>query len=178
MAYHTRPGLGASLTTINNFADELTRMQVAKMASSGFIIGEALAEAQQSAAELGPGCERTCAGLDLTAPAPGRKSAFDRCVDNCIAGVTDPAELARRQASCNAIMDDPELRALFPEGSTELWDRCVENPQAFMSELQNVGVPVPDRVVENVGDKAWWKKPTTWIIGAGALAAVSLLLLR
>ncbi len=172
-----RRGLGADLSTINSFGQSLTQMAIANMAAGQFIVGEGLAESQAMAAELGPGCSSMCEGLELAAPAPGTQSEFDRCVDNCIAGVADPADLARRQAACNRMMDHPDLRALFPAGATELWGTCVENPQNFMDELQNVGVPVPDEIVETVAGKPWYKRPAVWIIGGAAIAA-GLIVLR
>jgi len=134
----------------------------------------AIARAGDTFDARAPECLAVCDGLSVDSPAIGEKSAKERCFDLCQSGVvTDPVTSGRNQARCAGIVHGPDA-ALFTGDPEMMWSACVGDPDLFVSQLQQSGVPLQNPE----GTKPWYKKPTTWIIAGAALAAGAVVYFR
>lgn len=114
-----------------------------------------------------PECLALCDQLTTESPAIGEKSAKERCFDLCQGGtVADPVTSGRNQARCAGIIHGPDA-ALFAGDPESAWSMCVGDPDSFVASLEASGIPL----VNPEGSKPWYKKPSTWIIAAAAVAA-------
>jgi hypothetical protein len=136
-------------------------------------IPDALARASATFDARVPECLSVCEGLSTSPPLAGEKSEKERCFDLCQSGtVADPVTAGRNQARCAAIVHDPANAPLFAGDGEIAWTSCVGDPELFLSQLQQSGLPVADVP----GAKPWYKKPSTWIIAGAALAAGAVVL--